>query len=236
MRDLAEIEKLARCGPGLDALRAKSGALPPGRLTHYLLQQLFPAEALLCLGLDARHAYTLALADWLEIPVHQLQFIVPSPMSSKLGHRLDDGRPSFRTKENTGPRRYLVVECDFSELSRTGKTETVYAPLLRSLAADGITVADMCSAVLWHLDNYLPLVMVVSSGGKSLHGWYSVVGLPGVGLLRVMRYAVTLAGDSATWSRCQLVRLPDATRGWNEATGEPGPRQSVEDHDPEALP
>ena len=31
-------------------------------------------------------------------------------------------------------------------------------------------------------------------------------------LLRFFRYAVSLGADRATWTRCQLVRMPDGTR------------------------
>jgi len=47
-----------------------------------------------------------------------------------------------------------------------------------------------------------------------------------------MRYAVSIGADPATWTRCQLVRMPDGLRR------EPGKerRQTVYYFNPEALP
>jgi len=211
--DLAAIERIAAPGPRLADLRAASPFTFDGeqRYTHWLLSKLFPPDSLLCLAMSQSEALTLPLEAWLECDLARYSFIVPSPMSSKTGLTLD-GRESYRTLNNTGPRRYLVVESDFSEYAKDGKTETRYAGLIRRLRKQGITVADMCAAVLWHLAESMPLVMIVHSGGKSLHGWFPVQGLPEGVLLEFMRLAVSLGADDATWCKCQLVRLPDGTR------------------------
>src|SRR5207248_3209165 len=90
----------------------------------------------------------------------------------------------------------------------------------RALAANGKSVSDICAALHHELSRYAPLVLVVHSGGKSLHGWFHAEGQPEAKLLKFMRYAVSIGADPATWSRCQLVRLPDGTR-------EDGKRQRV---------
>ena len=54
--------------------------------------------------------------------------------------------------------------------------------------------------------------LVVHSGGKSLHGWFYCAGQPEEELRKFMRYAVSLGADPATWTRCQLVRLPGGLR------------------------
>jgi hypothetical protein len=101
----------------------------------------------------------------------------------------------MRTIENTGPRRFLVVEFD------TG-------------------TFDQHAAVLCHLLRYAPLVMVVHSGNKSAHGWFFCAGGQESAVERFFRYAVSLGADPATWTRCQLVRMPDGQR-------DNGKRQSV---------
>ena len=98
-----------------------------------------------------------------------------------------DGKESEHTLEDTGSRRFLVVEFD------TG----------------GI---DEHAALLRHLAEYAPMVIAVHSGKKSLHGWFYCFGQPEARLGAFMRHAVTLGADKATWSRSQFVRMPDGTR------------------------
>jgi hypothetical protein len=62
------------------------------------------------------------------------------------------------------------------------------------------------------LADYAPLVLVVHSGGKSLHAWLACRGQEDATVHRVFTYAVRLGADPATWTRCQLVRMPDGTR------------------------
>jgi hypothetical protein len=123
-----------------------------------------------------------------------------------------DGKLSEHSQAAVGPRRFLVVECDFSEKNRTGTADTALAPLIRKLAAVGITRLDMCAAVLSHLARYAPLALAVHSGGKSIHGWFPCPGQPEDKLRRFMTYAVSLGADDRTWLREQFVRIPDGLR------------------------
>ncbi len=231
--NLPEIEATCAAGPTLAALRKKSPAVGCDRWRPGgILKRLFPADALLCLALRQNLAVTLPLREWLTYPPDQLQFIVPSPMLARTG-QTQDGRDSYRSLNNVGPRRFLVCECDFSEFAKDGKTQTVYTPLIRKLRGSGISARDMCASVLWRLAEQMPLAMVVFSGGKSLHGWFNVQGLPEGVVLRFMRAAVLLGADDATYTPVQLVRLPGGTRVSN--AGELGPRQSVEYFNVEAL-
>ncbi len=140
-----------------------------------------------------------------------LQFIVSSPMTALVGHT-KEGRESSHTLQNTGPRRFLVIECDFEEFDSRGK-ETEWAPLIRKWRTQGISVADACAAILNYLAHRGPLVMVVDSGGKSLHGWFYCAGVPDNVLRRFMNCAHRLGADKAIWlNRSQFVRMPDGTR------------------------
>ena len=98
-----------------------------------------------------------------------------------------EGKASKHTLDNTAPRRFMVCEFD------TG-------------------TPDDHAALLSHLVRYAPLICVVHSGGKSLHGWFLVAGKPDDKIERFFRYAVSLGADRATWTRSQFVRMPDGTR------------------------
>jgi hypothetical protein len=109
-------------------------------------------------------------------------------MSALTGRRKADGKESAHTLENTGARCYLVTEFDSG-------------------------TQDDQAALLWHLQSFAPLVLVVFSGSKSLHGWWSCGGADDMEIHRFMRYAVSLGADPATWLRSQFVRLPGGYRG-----------------------
>ena len=129
----------------------------------------------------------MPLGDFLELNVWRPCLVVPSPMTSKFG-QTQDGKPSQHTLDSTGARRFLVAEFDSGGL-------------------------DEHAAVIWHLRKFLPLVMVLHSGGKSLHAWWNCGGFPEERLLRFFRYAVSLGADPPTWTRSQFVRVP---QGWRE--------------------
>ena len=67
-------------------------------------------------------------------------------MSAQRG-RTNQGKLSFHSESNTGPRRFLVVEFDRGAL-------------------------DQQAAILWHLATFALLALVVFSGSKSCHGWF----------------------------------------------------------------
>jgi hypothetical protein len=106
---------------------------------------------------------------------------------SALTGKTKDGRTSAHTLDNTGPRRFLVVEQD------TG-------------------TADDQAGVLLHLASKGPLVLAVHSGSKSIHGWFYSHGQPEERLRAFMRHVVEIGADPATWTRSQFVRMPDGTR------------------------
>lgn len=166
--------------------------------TEQIVDALFPGNPLLCCGKSNSAFDTRSREEW-RGELSELALVVPSPMATVDGVT-KDGKPSRHTLSNTGPRRFLVVEFD------TG-------------------TADDHAALLLHLAGYGPLVLAVHSGNKSLHGWFYCAGQPEERLLRFMRYAVSLGGDHATWSRCQFCRMPDGTR-------DNGKRQTVFYFDP----
>ena len=116
-----------------------------------------------------------------------LQFIVPSPMTVRRA-RTKERKLSAHTLNNTGPRRFLVVEFDSGTI-------------------------DSQAALLLHLAESAPLALAVHSGGKSLHGWFYCAGCDDETLHAFMRTAAELGADPATFdNRSQFVRMPDGVR------------------------
>jgi hypothetical protein len=206
------IEAICVEGHGLAALWESSPVRIEDNRAHTeeIVARLFPGDPLLCCGRSQSKFNTEPRQAW-RGELAKLQFIVPNPMTACTG-LTKEGKESTHALSSTGPRRFLVVECDFSIYARDGKTETKFAPLIRKLDRGGFSVADICAAVLLHLAQFAPLVCAVHSGGKSLHGWFFVHGQPEEAILKFFRYAVSLGADPATWTRSQFVRMPDGRR------------------------
>jgi hypothetical protein len=146
---------------------------------------LFPNNPLICVGWEKTKAITAPLNDFVG-EFSTLQYIVPSPMSKRTGLN-QHGKESARCLDNAGPRRYLVVEFDSGSL-------------------------DDQASLLAHLARRGPLALVVFSGSKSLHGWFSVQDRSEEFLRDWMRYAVRVGADPANFTRCQFARMPDGMR------------------------
>lgn len=157
-----------------------------GPVTEELVDALFPGNPLLCCGWKVKRLFDTGTREEWRGQLAEMQFIVPSPMAAVEGRTLE-GNLSPRCLDNTGPRRFLVIEFDGGE-------------------------ADTHAAVLWHLARLAPLALVVHSAGKSLHGWFACAGEPEDKLYKFMRYAVVLGADKSTWPACQFVRMPDGLR------------------------
>ena len=150
-----------------------------------IIDILFPGNPWLCVGRSARLFATQRREKW-RGRLDRFSLIVPSPMTSQTG-LTKDGRTSCHTLNNTGPRRFLIIEADRGSL-------------------------DQQAAVIGHLGSYAPLAAVVFSGSKSLHGWFVCKGASEDTLLRFMRYAVLLGADTRMWLRSQFCRMPDGRR------------------------
>jgi hypothetical protein len=153
--------------------------------TEEIVDALFPGDALLCCAKSNSEFATRVREDW-RGKLAAMQFIVPSPMTARTG-RTQDGKESEHTLENTGQRRFLVIEQDAGTV-------------------------DEQAAILAHLAERAPLTLAVHSGSKSLHGWFFCAGQCEETLRLFMHHAVTLGADRATWTRSQFVRMSDCTR------------------------
>jgi hypothetical protein len=218
-RNLEQIEAVGLDGFRIANLEANSPVKPSAvKQTEMIIDALFRGNPLLCAGDTTEDARTRTREEWRGW-LGWKQFIVPSPMSKRQGINLE-GKISARCLDNTGPRKFLVIEFDFVEKDEKGR-DTEIAPVLRRLAEHRIGISDLCAALHAELAKLRPLGLVVHSGGKSVHGWYPCNGDEENVMRRFMRFAVSLGADPATWTRCQLVRMPDGLRRQN------GKRQRV---------
>ena len=154
-----------------------------GVTQRMILDLLFPdAEGLVCVGKSAFEFHTARLAQFKDLT--QCQFIVPGYMSKKTG-LTQDGKESMHCLDNCGPRRFCV--CDLDD-----------------------PPPDQHPAILWHLAKLADLVMVVSSGGKSLHGWFM---MPEEREDQFWQAAIKSGADPALMrNRSSFVRIPFGTR------------------------
>ena len=210
--DWGAVEAIAKSGHAIADLSAAS----PGSISQTareVVGMLWHDDPLLCLAKSHPvDAVTRRRSEWLEHSIDRFGLIVPSPMTAREGKR-QDGSPSKRCLDNTGPRSFLVVEFDFK--ADPGRADTPPSSILADMAAEGTPrhAPDLCAAILLHmLAQRAPLVLAVHSGGKSIHGWFPTHGANDEVLRPFFRRCVSLGADPATWTRCQLVRLPGGTR------------------------
>ena len=206
--DRAKRRPIISQGRGLKTLQGSSHSeiTSDDRITENIIDLMFPGDPLLCVGQSVGVFSTKQREKW-RGRLADRQFIVPNPMSNPTGIT-KDGRESAKTEDNTGDRRFLVIEQD---------------------KIDGKDIPrDEQEAVLVHLSERLPLILAVSSGGKSVHGWYFCEGMLESELREFMEYAVSLGADSATWTKSQFVRMPDGTR-------QNGKRQEILHFNPSPL-
>jgi hypothetical protein len=203
-RNDAERAKVLAATPGnVGTLKAVSRVLDAGSLSsEAVIDLLFPKARLLCLAASKERSVTQP-RSFFSGSEEQRQFIVPNEMSSELGMN-QAGRMTTRSNDNVGPQVYQVIEFDSGTLDEQAKIHLH----LKSLG--------------------VPLVMVVFSGSKSLHGWYRVNRIGGANLAKFLHYSAALGADRATYVPCQLVRTPNAIRDPG------GAKQEVMYLDPEA--
>ena len=180
-------EAIVRDNGGLADLWERSYPRIEDNQTHTeeIIDALFPGNPLLCCAASNSIFDTKPRKNW-RGELSALQLIVPSSMFALTG-LTKEGKESAHALTNTGGRRFLICEFD------TG-------------------TPDEHAALLLHLGTFAPLVCVVHSGGKSLHGWFYVHGKPDAKVEKFFRYAVSLGSDRATWTRSQFVRMPDGRR------------------------
>lgn len=178
-------EIVANAGVTLPQLDAACALLPQD--PWFYLERIFAPFEFVCLGYSS-HEFTTKMRDQLQpiLAVRKVEYINPNPMTDEFG-LTKDGKVSAHCLDNTGDRVFQVVEFD------TGR-------------------ADEHAALLWYLARSMPLVLMVYSGGKSLHGWFNVRGRSETEVFQFFSSAVQLGADPKMRSKCQFSRLPG---GWN---------------------
>jgi hypothetical protein len=174
---------------GLRALMAQS----PGRECFQwkpqdALSRLFSKGELLCFVYDKQRAGGIA-TTWNDpklIPFPPL--MIPNPLLGK--HALtSNGKQSERALANVGKRQYLVLEFDNG-------------------------TAGEQAAIIWYLREQwsVGLVMVLSSGKRSLHAWWGVHHLESKAVWELCQDAYRVGACRSTFGKAQLVRVPNAKR------------------------
>jgi hypothetical protein len=111
-----------------------------------------------------------------------MQYIVPN-------YFRECGKGKGRRNDlNIGERLYVVVEFD------KGRPN------------------DQLRLLAYLSRNGFQLIMIVYSGGKSLHGWFTCYGVSEYRIRTFCRLAKKLGADQTTRSPSQWVRMPN---GWN---------------------
>ena len=170
-----------------------------------VLPKLFYPGELVCTGRKAEQALVRPLEETLH-DAQWLQFIVVNPMRERKGINLQ-GKPSVRCQNNTLTRRHLVAEFDAPYLSKRQQ-----AQLITKLSA------------------FQNLVMVVDSGGKSLHAWFRVDDYDARDQVRFFWVACLMGADPTRWDICGWLRMPGGLR---VVEGCPSVRQRILYFNPE---
>ncbi len=165
---------------------------PPAR---EIIDALYPGNPLLCVG-SSVYEYVTVYKSHLLNQADTQQFIVPNPMSRPTGTTVD-GKQSAKSNDNTGPRIYIVIEFDTTPLLQQ---PPLIAWLARRWAAE------------------FPMVMIVHSGGKSLHAWF---GCENKDPLAFFQQAVSMGADRKLWTVSQFVRMPQGRREPKDVFGSP---------------
>jgi len=157
--------------------------------TEELLMLLYPKDSLLCMGSRFNMFRTKPIEEFIqELRLGgNLPYLVPNPMKSLHG-RTQEGKISCRCLENAGHWNYQVVEFD-DEPSRDNQAKFHF-----------------------ELRKHLPLVMVLDSGGKSLHAWFRCPDDNTNILNKFVDYALSLGADPKIKQPEQLFRAPNQIR------------------------
>jgi hypothetical protein len=171
-----------------------------------LIGALFPQhDALVCICRKLTynpHNKTAHLYEFTDTDLVYGQYIVPAYMTARTGIT-EEGNVSCRAKSIVGERRYIVLDFD--------EPDPAHHP----------------SIIRWLMGIRAP-VMVIKSGGKSLHAWYRLESQDRDA--QFWNLAIMAGADAAIrQNRGQAVRLPMGTR-------DNGNSQSVIYFNPNNLP
>ena len=174
-----------------------------------LIDEIYPGDPLICRAAKSETWARTAPRSSIRGVEHEMEWIVPSPMS-KLTGVTKEGRPgSHRCRDNAArKRRYIVIEFDF------GKT---FKEHIEAWAAAGISTRDVQAALIkWLATTGNPRAwpfLIVDSGGKSLHSWYAIhKRFNEQNALDLLARAVPFGADHRADEPERFFRFPGGTR------------------------
>ena len=178
-----------------------------------ILERLYHRTALVCTGRDFYTPITRSLTMMRGIDLTRMEFIVPNPMSKRSGKTQQD-KDYPRCRDAAAKEwRYQVIECDITRTDEAGNP-TIWASWLDRWERQGLTVYDVQARVIRWLAEHSPFtpVMVVHSGGKSLHAWFDVRNASDSDLQKFRSDAAKLGADQRLYLPEQWSRFPNGTR------------------------
>ncbi len=188
-----EIER--RCPPMSEAdaqAFIATSPLSPGLSSAEILATLFAPEDFIGLKVAndrrALRCRVRNLPSFFASAGEPIQFVTSSPISGRR-ENTQDGRPSYVAKGCFPAQRFVVVEFDDAPLA----AQLARILFLKRLAGE-----------------HAPLVMVLSSGGKSLHSHFMPRSVEAADALKA--WAQKLRADPAALRVNQLVRCPNQLR------------------------
>lgn len=193
----------------------------PYELIDFLFCQGELENPWLCLGRSVFDAVTQQRSHWEgKLDSNHWQYIVPNPMKGPSG-KTATGKESPRAKSNVLERRFIVIECDFDIEN--------HPAVFRVISEMRISVQDVCTTILTKLSETARPAMAVNSGGKSIHGWFPVLGASRRAQIEFFRDACLLGADPQMAHTNQWTRFPTGIRENNNAV------QAVEYFDPDPF-
>lgn len=157
-----------------------------------VLRSLYRPSDLLCVGWSKYRFTTLPAAE-LYHAAHNAEFVVANTMTAESAP--NGSKRNKQIASHPDDRRFAVIEFD------TRETRDEQAAVLSSLHTSAA-----------------PLVLAVWSGGKSIHGWYNVSGIPPHQKLTFFRHAAYLGADESLYDMSKLVRMPGGRRQSTQQT------------------
>ena len=161
-------------------------AVDTGASATEALAVLFRPGELVCAGAACERPVARRRDEWGGADAQQ--FLCPNPLKAATG-LTQDGRVSVRCQSNIAVRRWVIAESDDAALTK-----------------------DKQARVITVLARGLPLRLVVDSGGKSLHGWFSCEGVEEQDVAKFFWLACALGADPSRWDLCGWVRMPGGLR------------------------
>lgn len=157
--------------------------------TYFNLGELYAGYNFnICVAKEVNQPQARPLRFWQDRwSLWEIQWMVPNPFL-----KCGEGK-GVKTDENAGERLWLIIEFDRG------------------------TLEEQAKLLMWldRTDAEWELAMIVFSGSRSLHGWFSCVDKSEQEIFKFFRQATRLGCDRSMRSSVQYTRMP---LGWNSKT------------------